>query len=53
MVRGVYPTYTLRGPTTKKNTFFMCVFLKKKYQNKNYWKYFNYDAYLSFIFRNE
>ena len=24
--RGVYPPYTLSGPTTKKNTFFICVF---------------------------
>ena len=23
---GVTPPYTLSGPTTKKNTFFMCVF---------------------------
>ena len=26
VVRGVYPPYTLSGPTTKKITFFMCVF---------------------------
>ena len=26
VVMGVYPPYTLSGPTTKKNTFFMCVF---------------------------
>ena len=28
VVRGVYPPYTLSGPTTKTNTFFMCVFPK-------------------------
>ena len=26
MVRVVYPPYTFSGPTSKKNTFFMCVF---------------------------
>ena len=26
VARGVYPHYTLSGPTTKRNTFFMCVF---------------------------
>ena len=26
VVRGVYPPYTLSGSTTKKNTFFICVF---------------------------
>ena len=26
MVRGFYPPYTFSGPTTKKTTFFMCVF---------------------------
>ena len=28
LVRGVTPPHTLSGPTTKKNTFFMCVFPK-------------------------
>ena len=28
VVRGVYPPYTLSGPTTKKPTFLMCVFPK-------------------------
>ena len=26
VVGGFTPPYTLNGPTTKKNTFFMCVF---------------------------
>ena len=29
VVEGVTPPYTLSGPTTKKNTFFMCVFSKE------------------------
>ena len=33
VVRGVYPSYTLSGPTQKK-TFFMCVFPKWNLENR-------------------
>ena len=36
VVSGVYPPYTLSGPTTKKNTFFMCVFPKRVGVSRKY-----------------
>ena len=34
VVRGVYPPYTLCGPTTKKSHFFMCFFSNSVFRNK-------------------